>query len=52
MEDQRRGHKRCPHCFRELSENTVTCLRSECQEAEYIANRERNATAKKRRKRS
>lgn len=41
---------RCPHCFREKETYNVTCTRSECQEASYIANRERNAARRLRRK--
>lgn len=41
---------RCPHCGGPRSRFHVTCGASECQEANYIANRERNAQAKRRRK--
>ncbi len=43
--DDKRQLTRCPHCLRET--RNITCLRSECQEAEYIANRERNAHRRK-----
>ena len=50
-----RGAPTCPHCTREprmRSGDSIspTCGASECQEAEYHANRERNAAKKRRRK--
>ncbi len=47
--------KICPHCGKPLvpigdgNAYQVTCGKSECQEAEYHANRERNAHRKGRR---
>lgn len=44
-EEDARPWRKCPHCLRETK--NVTCTRSECQEAEFIANRERNAARRK-----
>jgi len=39
----------CPHCAARIPKNrgqTVTCGKSECQEAEYVANNLRNSKKK------
>lgn len=33
----------CPYCSRDKQAGNVTCLRSECQEANYLDNKARNA---------
>jgi len=35
-------NRKCPHCGRPAPVGCITCTRSECQEREYVANRERN----------
>lgn len=40
--DECPGLRTCPHCGRDKMAYNVTCTRSECQEAEFIANKERN----------
>lgn len=43
--------RRCPQCGRPVRVGCYTCLRSQCQEAEYYANKERNAARKRRKAR-
>lgn len=51
MEAEKRSET-CPQCGRPKKAYNATCTASRCQEAEYYANRERNALARRRKKKT